>query len=297
MYSGEGYCKSSFRAGATPRVKRSLTIWFCMVILMVAGTSFERVRANAGDSTPATNAGEWGDTIALTILNDVLYTIEKSGALYRTDLNNGKWVQVGKAEFANTQFMFGDRQSLYTIETDGSLYRVSPSDGTWSRIGQSGDWKDTGALAKLNNSLYSIEKTGVLYRTDLTSGRWVQLGKAEFANTRFMFAAGLNLYTIETDGSLYRVNPQNGTWSGVGKPGEWKDTIVGTTVKGTIYTVETDGVLYETDPMTGLWKQIGTEDFSKIQFIFGAGGSVYSIEDGDLYQINTNTGTRTAIGK
>ena len=40
--------------------------------------------------------GEWSNTIALATLNDHLYTIETSGALYQTDLVTGKWIQIGK---------------------------------------------------------------------------------------------------------------------------------------------------------------------------------------------------------
>ena len=170
-----GYCQPSYVAGATWQVKRSLTICFCMFVLL-AGSSLQQVRAVARDWTPGVNAGEWDNTIALTTLNGYLYTIEKSGALYRTDLTNGKWVQLGKTDFANTAFLFAGTQNLYTIETDGSLYRVSPVNGAWSRVGQAGDWKRTSALVILNNSLYSIESSGALYRTDLSSGRWVQVG-------------------------------------------------------------------------------------------------------------------------
>ena len=59
--------------------------------------------------------------------------------------------------------------------------------------------------------------------------------------------------------------------------------------------MERNGGLYVTNPMTGLWKQIGKADFGRIQFIFGVGGSLYSIEDGDLYLINTTTGNRTTV--
>ena len=296
MNPGADYCKPSYAAELTWRVNRTLAICICMFVLVMAGGSLQQAIAGAGDRTLAMNLGEWNDTIALTTLGGRLYTIEKSGALYRTDLTNGRWAQLGKAEFANTAFLFADNQSLYTIEYDGSLYRVSPLNGAWNRVGLAGDWKDTITLATLNNNLYSVERSGALYRTDLTSGRWVQLGKPDFANTEFMFADGQSLYTIEADGSLYRVNPVNGTWSGVGGAGEWKETRVGATLNGRIYTVERGGALYETNPATGAWTQIGKPDFAKTQFIFGAGGSLYSIEDGDLYRINPVSGGWVRIG-
>src|SRR6185436_7902518 len=90
----------------------------------------------------AINGSQWGNTIALTTLRGTLYTIEKTGALYRTDLNTGKWAQLGKADFGNTRFLFADTQNLYTIEVDGSLYRINPVSGVWNRVGQDGAWKN-----------------------------------------------------------------------------------------------------------------------------------------------------------
>ena len=133
-------------------------------------------------------AGDWKDTVALVTLNNNLYSIERSGALYRTDLNSGRWVQLGKAEFANTEFMFTDGQNLYTIEADGSLYRVSPADGAWNHVGQAGDWKDTIAGATLNGRIYTVERSGALYETSPATGAWKQIGKAEFAKRNIYLA-------------------------------------------------------------------------------------------------------------
>lgn len=307
MYPGPDYNNASYPAAAAAagrvncieRIKQRLTVCFCICAVLLAGGSLRPARAGAIDWTLATTAAQWSNTMVLTTLGGSLYSIEKSGALYRTDLNTGRWVQVGQAEFAKTRFFFADNRSLYTIETDGSLYRVSPATGAWSRVGETGAWKDTIAVVTLNGGLYSIERSGGLYRTDLNTGRWVQLGQAEFANTRFIFADGQNLYTIEANGSLYRVSPTNGTWSGVGgSAGTWQNTFVGTTLNERIYTVERNGALYETDPATGAWKQIGKPEFGRTQFVFGAGGSLYSIEDGGgLYRINPSSGAWVAVGK
>lgn len=288
MYPSAGYCKMTYAALVIRRVRRSLTIGFCMFALMLAGSASQQARSSAGDRTPAIKQGDWRDTIALTIFNGHLYTIEKNGALYRTDLTTDKWIQLGKPDFATTQFLFADNQNLYTIETDGSLYRVSPVNGAWSQVGQAGDWRDTSALVTLDNRLYSIEKSGALYRTDLTNGKWVQLGKPDFAATQFLFADNQNLYTIETDGSLYRVSPVNGAWSQVGQAGDWKDTTRGASFNGRIYTVELGGRLYETNPANGVWKQIGSAAYGGIQFMFAANGSLYAIDGGQIYRVNLN---------
>ena len=108
------------------------TVWTCVCILVVAlAASYTAQGAN------------WSNTIAAVVFNDKLYTIEKSGALYATNLTTGKWVQVGKSEFANTRLLFAGGSNLLTIEADGSLYRINPADGSWSRIGNAGDWRNT----------------------------------------------------------------------------------------------------------------------------------------------------------
>lgn len=278
------------------QMKRSVTICLFVSVLLTAGALKASARHD-DRSTPTTSTGEWGNTIALTILGGRLYTVEKSGALYRTDLSTGRWVQLGKAEFGNTRLMFAAGQNLFTIETDGSLYRVSPVDGSWGRMGEAGAWKDTISVVTFNNDLFSVERNGALYRTDLSSGRWIQVGKPEFIRTRFLFAAGESLYSLESDGSLFSVNPLNGRWSVVGTPGDWKNTIVGTTLNGRIYTVEQSGALYETNPASGAWKQIGKAEFGNTRFLFAAGDLLYSIEAGDLYRINPTNGTWAAVGK
>lgn len=290
------YCdRRCGRVAARHRARR-LTICTFILVLLCVVTSRD-AWATVADWTPPVTVGDWDNTIALTILNSYLYSVETSGALYRTDLRSGRWVQLGKPEFGNTRFLFSDNQSLFTIETDGSLYRVSPANGSWIRLGEAGAWRGTIGLVVLNGSLYSIESNGALYRTDLASARWVQVGKPEFANTSFMFADSQNLYTIETNGSLYRVSPTNGAWKMVGAAGAWKDTFLGTTLNGRIYTVERSGALYETDPASGVWKQIGKAEFGKSQFIFAATDSLYSIEAGDLYRINPLNGAWAQVGK
>lgn len=257
--------------------------FFCLVILVLAGSTVVK-------------AADWSNTIAAAVLNDRLYTIEKSGALFGTDLATRKWVQIGKAEFAGTRLLLAGPQNLFTIETDGSLYKINPSDGTWSRVGKPGVWKNTIAGIFIGGRLFTIESSGALYGTNPVSGAWVQIGKAEFANTRSVFRANETLFTLETDGSLYRVSTSDGAWRGVGAAGSWKNTIAGTSLSGKLYTIEASGALFETNPDTGTWKQIGKAEFAKTRYLFTANGSLYTIEDAGLYRVDPATGAWAAVG-
>jgi hypothetical protein len=131
------------------RGNRSVQIGLWMLLLMVAASPLLLATTRINHAKPGVHVSDWSNTIALTVLNGDLYTVEKSGALYRTDLNAGSWVQVGKADFANTAFLFADNRDLFTIETDGSLYRISPGNGAWVRVGQAGEWRNTKAVVML----------------------------------------------------------------------------------------------------------------------------------------------------
>jgi hypothetical protein len=222
--------------------------------------------------------------------NSRLYTIETNGALYSTNLETGKWFQIGKPEFANTQFLFAVGVNLYTIERDGSLYRVNQSTGSWVRVGPAGAWSNTIAGTTLEGLLYTVGGSGALYETNPDTGGWRQVGRPDFGNTTLIFGAGPSLYTIERDGSLYRVNSANGSWSRVGEAGGWRNTLAATTLEGRLYTVEATGVLYETNLATGVWRQVGKSEFGGTRYIFSANGFLYTIEAGNLYKISPADG-------
>jgi hypothetical protein len=261
--------------------------WSCVyvLILLVSVGALQQVKADPGDRIRLGQAGEWRNTVAGVVVENRLYTIEKSGILYATDLQSGKWRQIGKPEFGNTMFMFAVGQSLHTIETDGSLYRVNRADGTWARVGAAGAWKQTIVGATLNGRIYTIESSGILYETNPVNGVWRQIGKPEFSGTRHMFADGGSLFTIEDDG-LYRVNPANGSWARVGKAEDWRGTIAGAIMYGKLYSVNANGALYESLLTNGQWRAVGQPVFKSAVHMFAGAVKLYIIEaDGSLYAV------------
>jgi len=83
-----------------------------------------RINVRDGSWVRVGNPGEWAGTICGAGLGGRLYTIEKSGKLYETDLSSGRWRTLGAADFANSRFMVANGSRLVTIESDGSLYEV-----------------------------------------------------------------------------------------------------------------------------------------------------------------------------
>jgi hypothetical protein len=149
----------------------------------------------------------------------------------------------------------------------------------------------------LNGKLYTVETNGALWVTDLGSGGWTQVGKAEFADTRVMFAAGGNLYTIEVDGNLFRVNPNNGTWAALGPAGAWKGARAGAVLGGLLYTADADGALRSTNLDTGARKEIGKREFAATRLMVAAIDKLYTVEtDGSLFRVNPSDGTWSRVG-
>ncbi|HEV8370770.1 MAG TPA: hypothetical protein VGQ39_22665 [Pyrinomonadaceae bacterium] len=256
--------------------------WFLLLLFIVSTGAVHHVLGQSAT---------WKATMCGVVsANSRLYTIETNGALYSTNLETGKWFQIGKPEFANTQFLFAVGVNLYTIERDGSLYRVNQSTGSWVRVGPAGAWSNTIAGTTLEGLLYTVGGSGALYETNPDTGGWRQVGRPDFGNTTLIFGAGPSLYTIERDGSLYRVNSANGSWSRVGEAGGWRNTLAATTLEGRLYTVEATGVLYETNLATGVWRQVGKSEFGGTRYIFSANGFLYTIEAGNLYKISPADG-------
>ena len=229
------------------------------------------------------DSGDWQGTIAAAVAAGRLYTIERSGGLYCTDLASGAWEQL-EDEFAGTELLMGDGNRLYTIEGSGNLYAVNPSDGSWSQVGDAGDWRNSVCGLATHGRLFTIEGA-CLYVTDPHSGAWETLSD-EFAGTGFLVGTDAGLFTIDDSGCLYHVSPSNGAWDSVGERGGWADTIAATTMGGALYTIESGGTLFETDLRTGRWAQRGDPDFADTEFMVAHGRSLYTIESsGSLYEI------------
>lgn len=288
MYASLRRYQTNVAEAVRRRVTRSSWECFCILVLVLAVGALQQARADIGDRTRLGQAGGWKGTIAAVTVNNRLYTIENSGALYVTDLSSGNWKQLGKSEFANTRFLFGVGQYLYTIETNGSLYRVSQVDGTWGYLpNKAGEWKGTIAGSTLNGRIYTVESSGALYETNPATGVWKQIGKAEFANTRHIFSANGSLYTIE-DGGLYRVNPTNGSWGVVGKAEDWSGTRAVAVMAGRLYSINKTGALYMSQLSSGQWSALGKPVFGNTVFMFESGNKLYTIDaDGSLYRVET----------
>lgn len=170
--------------------------------------SLYRVSAGNGAWQRIGERGAWFDTVAGAAVpfdqrDGALMTAESSGRLIAT-ASNGLRLQVGKAEFNNTRFMFLVETGLYTLEADGSLYGVNPANGSWRRIGTSGAWLGAIAGTGMGDRLYLVREDGGLTEVAPMTGVSRQLLPAGLEDTRYLFAVAGALYSIERNGDLYR---------------------------------------------------------------------------------------------
>jgi hypothetical protein len=231
--------------------------------------------------------GKWKGVLGGVILNDRLYTAEKDGRLYVSNLESGERKAIGRVEFGDTLFVFGAGDHLYSIEKNGCLYRVSPRDGTWVQVGEDNAFEAVKAGAVCNGRLYTVEMDGSLHAADLGNGKRTQVGKAEFKDIRALFSAGDKLACVNKDGNLLRVDPANGTLTRVGPEAGWKGTRFASVLRDQVYAIEGDGTLRSAAMADGKRKQLGKAEFGETAFLFAGGKEIYTIEnDGSLYVVN-----------
>lgn len=243
-------------------------------------------------------AGGWKNTVAGVVVKNHLYTVDKAGALYRTDLPGGKRQRVGKSSFARVRILMASGQSLFALLGDNSLYRINPATGAKQRLGKGGEWKDTVAGTALSGQLYTVESGGALYRTDPVGVQWAQLGKEEFGGTRLILNRDKGpyiepgLFTITKDGSLYKVDTANGGRKLMGAGGAWQGSKAGAIGMDFLYVVNAKGVL-QSMPLSmadGKPDPMGKPAFGRTTHLFvtteGGMPALYALDaDGSLYSV------------
>lgn len=233
--------------------------------------------------------GTWSNTKFLSATNGMLYSIEQSGELYKTDPEAGTWVKIDTTSYANTVHLFAGNKNVFTIENNGSLYKINPVNGEWVQLGETGDWGNTIAGLATYGYLFTIQANGSLYATNTNTGAKLRIGKAEFGNVKHLFEAAGNLYSIEKDGSLYEISEADGRRKKVGTSNAWANSIAGAILAGKLYTIDGDGGLYITELASGRRQKAGAASFGKVSFMVAAKGTLYITEaSGSMYEAGIN---------
>ena len=215
-----------------------------------------------------------------------IFTVEKDGNLYASNMKSNKWRQVGSGY--NTQHLVADSSdgsgSLYAIEKDGTLYQVDPNTGEFEQINEPGYFKGCTAADAVDGMLYCTT-AGHMFEVDLSSHEVEDFG-GDY-NTKALWYWQDYIYTLERDGSLYKVDAESGEHERHGDEGAYSDTITATIHNGIFYAIENDGALGATDIEDGTYTEIDDNNFGHIRQLFSTNGKLYGIsKDGTLYHID-----------
>lgn len=172
---------------------------------------------------------------------------------------------------------------------------VSAQTGTATMVGPEGGWSAAISATVLNNKLYTVETDGAIYETDLTTTAKTAIGKAEYGNSRFIFATTTNLFIIDYNGTMFKVDPVKGGKEKVFLDAAWSDTYTFIAYKDNFYSINKKGVLTNTDLKTNTTRQMGTT-YSNIINMYATNDKLYLTEEsGKMYEMNPLNGSQKLL--
>jgi hypothetical protein len=218
-----------------------------------------------------------------------LYTIDNTGALYKTELSTGDHSRLGNVTYKNTGLFFAINNALYSIEKDGSMYKIDLGSGAWSVVSNIGTWFNFTRAFAVANTFYAIEE-GALYRhTALNPKARVQIGKTEFYEPGYLITTDSALYSLTGDGILSQIDTRSGEWKKIAKSKGWKNIRAGDVLNGKFYAVELPATLSETSLTDGTRKELDTKQFNKTIYLVADAGKLYAVtKEGNLYEVVMN---------
>ena len=88
-----------------------------LILLFVTAcfTSFT-LTAQPGTWRQVGGAGVWANTLFADAANGTFYTIESSGALYKTHPSTGIYSQIGSQSYANTTMLFAGSKTFSVLK-------------------------------------------------------------------------------------------------------------------------------------------------------------------------------------
>jgi hypothetical protein len=221
--------------------------------------------------------------------NGTLYTLDNTGALFRSSLDSGNHSRIGNAVFKNARFFFGFSNRLYIIETDGSMDQIDPLTGNWSVASSIGTWSLIDKAFVVKNSFFAVENGTLFYYPLLNPRLRKQRGEAEFYNIGLLLRGDTSLHSLIGDGSLYEINADMGTWKKIFKNKAFKNSKTGAILNNKFYSSEGSGGLFETSLPDGARKQLDAIQFQNAKLLFANLGKLYAVNiDGTLYEIILN---------
>ena len=167
---------------------------------------------------------------------------------------------------------------------------------TLKQVGKTNEYFQKGSPVHYKGALYTFN-FGALYKTDLDSGYCSRLGNSVYKNIRFFFAINNRLYIIETDGSMLVIDPFTGARKPESIINTWVNVEQVIVVGNSFYSFENGVFYYHSALNPDKRKQVGKDEFYNLGALYRSDSKLYSIIDGNFYEINTGTGAWKKITK
>jgi hypothetical protein len=217
--------------------------------------------------------------------NHHLYTIENTGALYKTDLSTGVQTRLGNVVYKNTRYLFVVSGQLYCMENDGSMNRIDINTGAWTVVSPIGTWRDIDRVVVVGRKFYTTQNGGLYHHPTMNEKVKTKIGDDEFFDLGHYFHTDTTLHSM-IGGTLYNINMTTGKWKTIGTKKAWKQSRDGDVIGSKLYTTETPSSLFETDLTTGTRKELDNTQFKNAELIFADSGKLYGLfKGGLLYEI------------
>lgn len=220
--------------------------------------------------------------------NQHLYTIENTGALYKTDLITGFQTRLGNVVYRNTRYLFMVSGQLYCMENDGSMNRIDIFTGAWTVVSPIGTWTNINRVLVVGRKFYTTQNGALYYHPTMNERVKTKIGDDDFFDLGNCYRTDSTLHSL-IGGSLYNINMNTGKWKMIDPKKGWKFARNAAVIGNKFYTIETPSSLFETDLTTGAKKQLDDTQFKNAELIFPDSGKLYAIfKGGILYEIIMN---------
>lgn len=151
------------------------------------------------------NAVDHRRTIAGTVINDTIFSIEKNGQLYATHLHSGESKAIGPPDYKGSKYLFDYADVLYNVESDGNLYRINRNTGEWNFVDDKQKFKGVLALTVFHSNVYFVTNSGSLKKYDLNAGSTQLIGAPAYSDAKFLTTIDGTLYLITKQGNLLAI--------------------------------------------------------------------------------------------
>ncbi len=169
-----------------------------------AGT-LSKINHTTGTKEKLGPAASFAGMTTFGVIDGTLFGVDTKGDLISADLVTGDKTVNGGSNHMNVSLVFVVNEKMYGVEKSGALFEWALNGGTRHMLGKQGDYAASFTGVPYHSGLYLVTKAGLLTFTKTDTGERTVIGKPIYGLTKYIFGANGKLYTIESMGSLYEI--------------------------------------------------------------------------------------------